>query len=105
VWPCVWRRISEGYSEIKRTPIQTAGYGVIPLSAVADLEISEGPPMISSENAMLRGTVLFNVRGRDMGSVVSDAKKKIEEDFKNFPKVISSIGADSMKTKSVLKSV
>ena len=72
--------------EIKRTPLQTSGYGVIPLSAVADLEITEGPPMISSENAMLRGTVLFNVRGRDMGSVVSDAKKKIEADFKNLPK-------------------
>lgn len=73
-------------AEIKRTPIQTASYGTIPLSAVADLEISEGPPMISSENAMLRGTVLFNVRGRDMGSVVGDAKKKIEKDFKQLPK-------------------
>lgn len=72
--------------EIKRTPIQTINYGVIPLSAVADLEISEGPPMINSENAMLRGTVLFNVRGRDMGSVVKDAKTKIEADFKNLPK-------------------
>jgi Cu(I)/Ag(I) efflux system membrane protein CusA/SilA len=72
--------------EIKRTPLQTSGYGVIPLSAVADLEITEGPPMISSENAMLRGTVLFNVRGRDMGSVVGDAKEKIEADFKNLPK-------------------
>jgi copper/silver efflux system protein len=73
-------------SEIERTPIQTASYGVVPLSAVADIEISEGPPMINSENAMLRGTVLFNVRGRDMGSVVGDAKKKIEEDFKQLPK-------------------
>lgn len=72
--------------QIKRTPIQTADYGAIPLSAIADLEISEGPPMISSENAMLRGTVLFNVRGRDMGSVVGDAKKKIEKDFKQLPK-------------------
>lgn len=73
-------------AEIKRTPIQTNNYGVIPLSTVADLEISEGPPMISSENAMLRGTVLFNVRGRDMGSVVKDAKEKIDADFKNLPK-------------------
>lgn len=73
-------------AEIKRTPIQTANYGVVPLSAVADIEFSEGPPMINSENAMLRGTVLFNVRGRDMGSVVSDAKKRIETDFKKLPK-------------------
>jgi Cu(I)/Ag(I) efflux system membrane protein CusA/SilA len=73
-------------AEIKRTPIQTNSYGVIPLSSVANLEISEGPPMINSENAMLRGTVLFNVRGRDMGSVVKDAKTKIDNDFKNLPK-------------------
>ena len=73
-------------SEIKRTPIQTGNYVVVTLSAVADIEISEGPPMINSENAMLRGTVLFNVRGRDMGSVVGDAKKKIEQDFKQLPK-------------------
>jgi copper/silver efflux system protein len=73
-------------SEIRRTPIQTAAYGAVPLSAVADIEISEGPPMINSENAMLRGTVLFNVRGRDMGSVVGDAKAKIEQDFKQLPK-------------------
>lgn len=72
--------------EIKRTPLQTSGYGVIPLSSVADLKISKGPPMINSENAMLRGTVLFNVRGRDMGSVVKDAKTKIDNDFKNLPK-------------------
>ncbi len=70
---------------IKRTPIQTGDYGVIPLSSIAELEISEGPPMISSENAMLRGTVLFNVRGRDMGSVVKEAKNKIDEEFKNLP--------------------
>ena len=72
--------------EIRRTPLQTSDYGVIPLSAVADLEMSDGPPMISSENAMLRGTVLFNIRGRDMGSVVKEAKNKIEADFRNLPK-------------------
>ncbi len=71
--------------EIERIPIQTMNYGVVPLSAVADVKITEGPPMISSENAMLRGTVLFNVRGRDMGSVVKDAKSRIDETFKKLP--------------------
>lgn len=73
-------------SEIKRIPIQTANYGTIPLSSVVDITISEGPPMISSENAMLRGTVLFNIRGKDMGSVVKGAKKRIEDEFKKLPK-------------------
>jgi copper/silver efflux system protein len=73
-------------SEIKRIPVQTATFSTIPLSAVADIEITEGPPMISSENAMLRGTVLFNIRGRDMGSVVNDAKERISNIFKQLPK-------------------
>lgn len=73
-------------SEIKRIPVQTSQYGPVPLSALADISVKEGPPMINSENALLRGTVLFNVRGRDMGSVVKDAKKKIEEEFKKLPK-------------------
>lgn len=72
-------------SEIKRTPIQTSAYGNIPLSSVAAVGVTEGPPMINSENAMLRGTVLFNVRGRDMGSVVKEAKTKIEKEFQKFP--------------------
>jgi len=73
-------------SEIKRVPVQTQQYGAIPLLSIADIEIIEGPAMINSENAMLRGTVLFNVRGRDMGSVVKDAKKRIEDLFKKLPK-------------------
>lgn len=72
--------------EIKRTPVQTSEYGVVPLSEIAHINITEGPPMINSENAMLRGTVLFNIRGRDMGSVVKEAKKKIDHEFKNLPK-------------------
>ena len=72
-------------SEIKRIPVQTKSYGVVPLSALAEIEMSQGPPMISSENAMLRGTVLFNVRGRDMGSVVKDAKERIESEFEKLP--------------------
>ena len=82
-------RLAQDYrndlEEIKRIPVQTMQYGVIPLSAIAQLKITEGPPMINSENAMLRGTVLFNVRGRDMGSVVKDAKRKIDEHFKSLP--------------------
>jgi Cu(I)/Ag(I) efflux system membrane protein CusA/SilA len=54
----------------------------LPLSYLADIKISTGPPMISSENGMLRSIVFMNARGRDMGSVVDDAKKQIEERLK-----------------------
>ncbi|MFV5703657.1 efflux RND transporter permease subunit [Flavobacterium sp. XS2P12] len=72
--------------KLKILPLQTMDYGSIPLSAVADISITEGPPMISSENAMLRGTLLFNVRERDLGSTVNDAKKKLEGAIKKLPK-------------------
>ena len=72
--------------EIKRTIIQTNSFGSIPLSSVADVEIADGPPMIQSENSLLRGTVLFNVRGRDLGSTVQEAKRKIDETIKKLPR-------------------
>jgi Cu(I)/Ag(I) efflux system membrane protein CusA/SilA len=72
-------------NDLQRLQIQTASLGPIPLSAVADISITEGPPMINSENAMLRGTLLFNVRGRDMGSTVADAKERLEKAIKNLP--------------------
>lgn len=83
-------RLAQDYrndlDEIKRVPVQTVSYGVVPLSSVAEIFVNEGPPMINSENTRLRGTVLFNVRGRDMGSVVNEAKAKIEREFKKLPK-------------------
>jgi len=71
--------------QIENLQIQTPALGPIPLSAVADVSITEGPPMINSENAMLRGTLLFNIRGRDMGSTVAEAKERLEQAVKELP--------------------
>jgi Cu(I)/Ag(I) efflux system membrane protein CusA/SilA len=71
---------------LKRLQVQTMNYGPIPLEAVADIKLSDGPPMINSENAMLRGTVLFNVRERDLGSTVKEAQKKLNEMITKLPK-------------------
>lgn len=71
---------------LENLQLQSPALGPVPLSAVAQISIQEGPPMINSENAMLRGTLLFNVRGRDMGSTVSDAKERLENGIKNLPK-------------------
>ena len=83
-------RLAQDYrndlDEIRRVPVQTPSYGVVPLSSLADITVQEGPPMINSEDTRLRGTVLFNVRGRDMGSVVNEAKDKIDQEFSKLPK-------------------
>lgn len=71
---------------LKRLQVQTMNFGPIPLQAVADIKISEGPPMIQSENALLRGTVLFNVRERDLGSTVQEAQQKLNSMVTKLPK-------------------
>ncbi|MGY4539833.1 Cu(I)/Ag(I) efflux system membrane protein CusA/SilA [Mucilaginibacter sp. UYNi724] len=71
---------------IKGTLVQTTSNGPIPLSSVADIKISDGPAMIQSENALLRGTVLFNVRDRDLGSTVKEAQDRLNTMVKTLPK-------------------
>lgn len=71
---------------LKRLQVQTMDFGPIPLEAVADIKLSDGPPMINSENAMLRGTVLFNVRERDLGSTVKEAQERLNRMVTKLPK-------------------
>lgn len=59
--------------QLKRIPVKTPSMGIVPLSSVTTIKFEDGPPMITSENAMLRGAVLFNVRDRDLGSTVKEA--------------------------------
>lgn len=71
---------------LKRLQVQTMDFGPVPLEAVADIKLSDGPPMINSENAMLRGTVLFNVRERDLGSTVKEAQERLNQMVTKLPK-------------------
>lgn len=57
----------------------------VPLAQLASIEIVPGPPMISSENAQLRAIVYLNVRGRDMGSFVEEAKETLSRELKLPP--------------------
>ncbi|MBI6547013.1 MAG: efflux RND transporter permease subunit, partial [Cyanobacteria bacterium NC_groundwater_1444_Ag_S-0.65um_54_12] len=74
--------------ELRDTPealetilVPTAWGPAIPLSTIAKVQVSEGPPMISSENGMLLGIVFLNVRGRDMGAVIRDADQRIRQNL------------------------
>ena len=71
---------------LKNLQVQTTQFGPIPLQAVADVSITEGPPMINSENALLRGTVLFNVRDRDLAGTVQEAQEKLNAMLTKLPK-------------------
>jgi len=82
-------RLAQDYrssiDRIKRIPIRTPSLGTIPLSSVAAVHFESGPPMISSDNAMLRGAVLFNVRDRDLGSTVKEAIAKVNKELTGLP--------------------
>jgi copper/silver efflux system protein len=82
-------RLAQDYrnsiGQLNRIPVQTPSSGTIPLSFVADIRFEDGPPMITSENAMLRGAVLFNVRDRDLGSTVEEAMTKLNQEMKVLP--------------------
>jgi heavy metal efflux system protein len=51
--------------------------GFLPLSAVAAIELAEGPSQISRENGKRRVVVQANVRGRDLGSFVREAQAAV----------------------------
>ena len=62
---------------LSQIPITSPTGAPIPLAQLASIRSVEGPTMISSENGLLRGTVLLNVRGRDVGSFVEEAQGAI----------------------------
>jgi cobalt-zinc-cadmium resistance protein CzcA len=66
--------------DVVETP--KANPGFIPLSSVARIEVAEGPNQVSRENGKRRIVVQANVRGRDIGSFVEDARRHIDEKVK-----------------------
>jgi cobalt-zinc-cadmium resistance protein CzcA len=53
---------------------------VIPLGAVAGIQLTESPNQISRENGKRRVVVTANVRGRDLGSFVAEAEQRIQDE-------------------------
>jgi len=57
----------------------------VPLGAVASVNVAEGPNQVTRENGKRRVVVQANVRGRDIGSFVAEAQKRIDRDIKLPP--------------------
>ena len=76
------RELRDSVDKLRNLPIVTERGAQIPLSAVAALGISDGPPMLRSENARLAGWIYVDIRDRDLGSVVADAQRAVREKVK-----------------------
>ncbi len=67
------------------TPMQGNGVGaMIPLGQLAKVEVVKGAPAIRTENALLSAYIFVDIRDRDIGSYVADARKAVSEKVK-FP--------------------
>lgn len=69
-------------TEIGELMIPTATGSKIPLKEIADIQLSSGPAFIYRDNNRRFTAVEFAVRGRDLGSVVTDGQKKLDKEIK-----------------------
>ncbi|MFN3475970.1 MAG: efflux RND transporter permease subunit, partial [Candidatus Methylomirabilales bacterium] len=79
------RELRDNIEVMKRVLVKASNGAQIPLAQLVDFKITIGPPMINSENGLLQALVLMNVRGRDLGSFVEEAKQVVTEKVKLPP--------------------
>jgi cobalt-zinc-cadmium resistance protein CzcA len=72
-----WRRDPDGLRDLP-VPLPEGGY--VPLGEVARVELSPAPAQISRENGKRRIVVMANVRERDLGGFVEEARQRIADE-------------------------
>lgn len=76
------REIRDSIDGLHNLPIVTERGAQIRLVDVAKIAITEGPPMLRSENARISGWVYVDIQGRDLKSVVQDLQKIVADQIK-----------------------
>jgi len=79
------RELRDSLEALRSLPFVTETGQRLVLSDVAELRITDGPPMLRSENARLSGWVYVDIRGRDLRSAVRDMQKAVAEKVKLPP--------------------
>jgi Cu(I)/Ag(I) efflux system membrane protein CusA/SilA len=72
----------DSIEKIKLLPIMTPVGAHIPLADVAKVSITDGPPIIKSENARLTGWVLVDIDKVDVGTYLQKAKSALDNELK-----------------------
>ena len=73
------RHTRDDINKLMDLPLVTPSGAHIPLSRVASVRISEGPPMIKTENARLNGWTFVDIRDVDLGSYVKNARAILKD--------------------------
>ena len=79
------REIRDSVAKLRVLPIITERGQRLVLADVADIRITDGPPMLRSENARLSGWVYVDIRGRDLRSAVRDMQAAVAKSVKLAP--------------------
>lgn len=79
------RELRDEPQKLERVLVATATGSLVPLTQLARLRMTMGPPVIKSEDAELVGYVYVDVAGRDLGSYVDEALQVVEEKVKLPP--------------------
>ncbi|MEP6875748.1 MAG: efflux RND transporter permease subunit [Burkholderiales bacterium] len=79
------REIRDSLEKLRSLPIVNERGQRLLLSDVADIRVTDGPPMLRSENARLSGWVYVDIRGRDLRSAVQDMQRAVAKDVKLPP--------------------
>ncbi len=76
------RESRDSLEKIRDLPVLTERGAQIRLSDVATITVTDGPPMLRSENARLSGWVYVDIRGRDLKTAVHDMQKAVADQIK-----------------------
>lgn len=81
-YPQAWRDSPE---RLENLPVVTPSGAHVPLTALADVRIVDGPGMIRSENARRTGFVFIDIAGRDLGGYVAEAQRVVADQVRLPP--------------------
>ncbi|MEK6748953.1 MAG: efflux RND transporter permease subunit [Pseudomonadota bacterium] len=69
----------DSVEKLRQLPMVTANGASVTLGQIAHIDFADGPDMVRSENARRSAWVYVDVRGRDLGGFVDEAKKIVSE--------------------------
>ncbi|MBK1653139.1 efflux RND transporter permease subunit [Allochromatium vinosum] len=79
------REQRDDLQKLRELPIVTPSGAQIPLAQIAEVRITDGAPMLKSENARLNGWVFVDIRGRDLGRWIAEARQVVAEQVRLPP--------------------
>jgi copper/silver efflux system protein len=79
------RETRDSVEKIRDLPVLTERGAQIRLRDIAGIRISDGPPMLKSENARLSGWVYVDLHGRDLSSAVREMQRAVTKEVKLPP--------------------